>query len=311
MVQIRIGSISWIHQGVSPVQSQTGPIDALIYEPEWVPKTYIGLYATKNIVPGVRLDLPLYRKRKQYRAMTFADLQVDVSPDRQEIKSVIAQDEIIDAGYTPPFDRSAYFLTAWMPKSIVPPPIEASMFDRQYHPGEIGAGSEIVLQGRHPSTMIKVTVPQRNLVANALIFFRAGKHTDSVGVNVVKSPYHVPWVWCEWMITYRSGKFTVYGTGSIFPTHSFYVDTRRFGQLDEPMDSIFSTKPLLSFQHQGLSVHNPREIITSALRVYPVLTKGAPARGPQVADMTAKPRVPAAAMHFTVGGHGALVTETF
>lgn len=146
-----------------------------------------------------------------------------------------------------------------------------------------------------------VNAPQEDLVASALIFFRAGKHTDSIGVDVVKCPYHVPWVWCEWLVTYKTGKFTMYGTGSIFPTHTFYAQSKSFAQQEEPTDSRFTR----SWRH-------PLTIDTSVLRVYPVLTTGAPAAGkPQVADTTNSANGPATSLPYAVRGSGFHSTTTF
>ncbi len=68
----------------------------------------------------------------------------------------------------------------------------------------------------------------------------------------------------------RSGKFAVFGTGSIFPTHTFYARGASYGQQDELTDAAF----MRSWRH-------PLTIDTSTLRVYPVLTVGATASGPQ------------------------------
>ena len=82
-------------------------------------------------------------------------------------------------------------------------------------------------------------MPDANVVANGLILFRAGRITDGIGVDVVKCPYHVPWVWCEWLLTYVDGTFAAFGTGSVFPTHTFYVQGNSYGQQDEPTDAAF------------------------------------------------------------------------
>jgi hypothetical protein len=282
-VRIKVGSISWIHQQVTPVKLLS---DGKLLEPNWVPQTYIGLYATKNNSPPARIDFASYQDSKQFRALTYAELEIETSDDSTKVQAVKVIDSILDPGWTPPFDRSITLLTRF----YVP---EASMADTAYYAGELGAGSSIVPRRQHRNSALGMTVAPDNLVASGLIFFRAGKHTDDIGVNVVKCPYHVPWVWCEWLVTYKAGKFTVYGTGSLFPTHTFYAESARFGQQDEPTDAAFAK----SWRH-------PLTIDTSALRVYPALTVGAPAAGPQVSDGTNSAAGPAFSVPFAVRGSG-------
>ncbi len=281
--QVKVGSLSWIHQQVTPVWFIS---DGKVLSPNWVPQTYIGLFATRNRVPGAALDLPAYRASKQFRAMTFADLTVETSDDGKELADVKMASSILDPGWTPPFDRGITLMT----RIYVPEP---SMKDPAFHAGELGGASAIVLRARHPNSTIRMSVPAGAVVANAVILFRAGAITDGIGVDVVKCPYHVPWVWCEWLLTYAAGKFAMFGTGSVFPTHTFYAQGIGFGQQDEPTDAQF----MRSWRH-------PLTIDTSALRVYPVLTVGAPASGPQVADVTRGTAGPVTAIQYAVGGSG-------
>lgn len=279
---IKLGSLSWIHQQVTPVWFIS---DGKMLSPNWVPQTYIGLFATRNVVPGAGLDLPAYRASKQFRAMTFADLTVETSDDGKDVVDVKMASSILDPGFTPPFDRTITILT----RVYVPEP---SMKDPGYHPGELGDASGITLGGRHPNSTLGASVAGK-VVANAVILFRAGRITDDVGVDVVKCPYHVPWVWCEWLLTYAAGRFAVLGTGSLFPTHTFYAQGASYGQQDEPTDSRF----MRSWRH-------PLTIDTSTLRVYPVLTVGAPASGPQATDATRGAAGPATSIRYAVGGSG-------
>ena len=282
-VRIKVGSVSWIHQPVTPVTFLT---DAKILEPNWIPQTYIGLYATSNPPPPASPNFPVYRTSKQFRAMTYAELEVETSDDKSKVLSVSVIDPILDPGWTPPFNRKITLLT----RVYVP---DASMSDPAFYAGELGLGSSILPRMQHRNSTFSMKVPQDNLVASALIFFRAGKHTDDIGVKVVKCPYHVPWVWCEWLVTYNAGKFTMYGTGSIFPTHTFYAQGASFAQQDEPTDSRLTT----SWPHL-------LTITTSALRVYPVLATGAPASGPQIADTTNGAAGPAPSVPYTARGSG-------
>ncbi len=255
-VKVTAGSVSWIHQQVTPVKYLT---DAEYYVPNWIPKTYIGLYATRNRAPPTNLVFRSYRQSKQFRALTFADLTVELSDDGKTIVDVIMSNSWVDPGYTPPFDRTITLLT----QVYVPDP---SMKDTSFHEGELGTCSGALLRKQHLNSTIVQTAPPANIVASMMVVFRAGKTTDGIGVDVVECPFHVPWVWCEWLLTYDGSRFQLLGTGSVFPTHTFYAQGNSFGQQDEPTDAKFVT----SWRH-------PRTIDTAALRVYPVLTTGAPA----------------------------------
>jgi len=238
--------------------------------------------------------------------MTYAEFDVVTSDDRTTLQTVTQIGQpILDGGYTPAFDRSVF----WLFKHWVPDP---SMSDPTIYPGILGAGSAVVLRGRHPNTMIDLHVATSELVANGLIFFRAGDHTDRIGTDIVKCPYHVPWVWCEWLVTFRAGRFSVFGTGSVFPTHTFYAQGNSYGQQDEPTDADFVTRQMVSGSILRPQFGNPRQIVTSSLRVYPVLTTGAPANGsPQAPDTTNRTAGPAASIPFAVAGSGYTSSTTF
>jgi hypothetical protein len=286
---LNLGSISWIHQQLTPVHFLS---DAKIFQPTWVPKTYLGIFATRNPSPAGVIDLPAYQPSKLFRAMTYASLEVTTSDDGSVVESVRSAKSIIDPGWTPPFNRNITILTRF----YVPEP---SMKDLDFHAGQLGAGSAILLRKRHPNTTISTSFPLDRIVASGMVIFRAGKVTDDVGVDVVKCPYHVPWVWCEWLLVCDKGGFRMYATGSIFPTHNFYLNGVSYAQQDEPTDARFVT---------GWT--SPLTIDTNALRVYPVLTVGAPASGPQAVDTTRVAVGPITTQAFVVKGSGQTSTGT-
>jgi hypothetical protein len=234
------------------------------------------------------LDLVAYRASKQFRAMTFADLTVEVSDDGKSLIDVAKVDGFLDPGYTPPFDRNLWLIT----QVFVP---DQSMKDPGFYPGEQAACSDILLRKSHPNSTISRGEPADTVVASAMVVFRAGAHTDRIGVDIVKCPYHVPWVWCEWLLLFNGGRLELLGTGSVFPTHSFYAQGRLYGQQDEPTDAKFIT----SWRH-------PLTIDTTALHVYPVLTTGAPATpgSVNVRDATAGVAGPISSLPFAVSGSG-------
>ena len=131
--------------------------------------------------------------------------------------------------------------------------------------------------------MLPPTANQEVVCVDALIKFRAGSHTDDIGTSGdVGSPFHVPWVWCEFLVTYNKGMFTLTASGLIFPTHYFYVQGKRVLAQDEVGD--------LTLPRKG-AVKGSLTINETALNLYPVLKKGAPASGPQ-ASLAAETGLP-------------------
>ncbi|MFM0200760.1 hypothetical protein PQR53_12895 [Paraburkholderia fungorum] len=143
------------------------------------------------------------------------------------------------------------------------------MSDPLSYPGEASSISLVNTRARHANTVLPPTPKNEVVCVNALIKFRAGSHTDGIGVSdEVGCRYHVPWVWCELLLTYDKGMFKLLGCGSIFPTHYFYIEGTKVLAQEEVAD--------LSFPKSGALTINE-----SALNLYPVLSKGAPASGPQ------------------------------
>jgi hypothetical protein len=105
-------------------------------------------------------------------------------------------------------------------------------------------------------------------------------------------------VWCETVLTYFGGTFKLYGRGSVFPSHAWYLDGKQIMQRAQVSDTSFPSRqiqilgppPGMPVPYTGtglrLSIPNPLKIDVGLLALYPVLSKGAPATGPQ-APLTA------------------------
>jgi hypothetical protein len=129
------------------------------------------------------------------------------------------------------------------------------------------------------------------VLVNALIKFRAGKNTDEIGIKSVRSPFHVPWVWCEFVLTYGKGEFKMYGKGSIFPSHAWYFNGKCVNVVGQASDASFPVTryaALPQVQIQRLPGAHLRAVPPPALtiavkqlKIYPILATGAPAWGPQ------------------------------
>jgi hypothetical protein len=46
----------------------------------------------------------------------------------------------------------------------------------------------------------------------------------------MNTPYHVPWVWSEMLLTYSNGQFELTGRGSVFPTHCWFVNGKKVAE---------------------------------------------------------------------------------
>jgi hypothetical protein len=258
LYDITVGSVSWIADTPSPVKYS---FQALWDDPDWVPKTYMGLSATSNPTPSASItDFKTFQASKQFRAMLYCSLKVDIDPSANVVKSFTVVDAVHDGGWTPPFDRSKFPATKL--KS------DKSMTDPNFYQGEASPLSLVNTQSRHKNSVLTGTAAGELVLVNGLVKFRAGKHTDDIGVKDVGCPYHVPWVWSEFLLTYRSGRFTITGKGSIFPSHAWYFNGKQVNTQSQVVDTAFPSAGI-------------RKINVLALKLYPVLKVGAPASGPQ------------------------------
>jgi hypothetical protein len=287
--ELAVGSVSWINETPNPVW---WAIKAKLLDPAWLVKTYIGLVATANPPPPSNIDdFKAFQDGRQFRALTFCRIRVTIDDSSQSVTAVEVLDAVRDPGWTPPFKVSSYpttgvftLLDGWTAFTRV--------WSFQYHQGEASPLSLVNTQARHNNTTITSISPDETMLVNSLIKFRAGNFTDEVGTKTVGCPYHVPWVWCETVLTYARGNFNLYGRGSIFPSHAWYLDGQQVMQRAQVSDTSFPSKrvqilpvpPSIPYMGPRLPpIPNPLSIDAGGLAIYPVLSKGAPATGPQVA----------------------------
>jgi hypothetical protein len=282
--EVKFGSVSWINKDPNPIWLAA---KAEILVPEWVPKTYIGLVATANDEPPDQIqDIIVFQDKQQFRAFTHCHLGVVVDDSTKKVTKVVSIQSVTNPGFTPPFSVARYpsagigsIKDGWQALKAT--------WSFASHPGEESPLSGAVTLGRHANTSIATIPASETVLANMLIKFRAGSPTDDLGVNVVKCPYHVPWVWCETVLTYQNEKtFKLYGRGSIFPTHSWYLDGKQVMSKAQVGDLQFPKRALVSgamgyVPPQLAGVKNPFAINVPALALYPVLSAGASAGGPQ------------------------------
>jgi hypothetical protein len=275
--EVSVGTISWINRTPNPV---TFAAEALALEPAWIVKTYVGLAATSNPDPGDTVkDFRSFQSAKNFRAMMHCRIAFD--DDRGRLSNFKVLEAVHDPGWTPPFMMSEF------PSSIMS--FDRNVYSSAWHAGEASPISVINTQARHRNSAIAQVGAGETVLVNGLIKFRAGKHTDDVGIQI-GSPYHVPWVWCEMLLTFMGGTFRLYGRGSTFPSHAWYVDGRRVKTVSQTADSSFPRTrivptwvPRIPGTPALINMPNPLLIDERALRIYPVLQAGASAIGPQVA----------------------------
>ena len=276
---IKIGTVSWISRDPNPMSLA---LEALLYTPDWVPKTYLGLAATSNPDPGDTIDsFSDFRGSRAFRALTYCNVDIETNDTTGAVTRFQVIQSFYDPGFTPPFSQ-----LHWPSTFLKPDP---AIWSFTWYPGEASPLSQVCTQQRHPNTTITGVPASETVIMNAVIKFRAGKHTDDVGINSVKAPFHVPWVWCEVLVTLAANKLRLYGCGSTFPSHAWYIDGNRVAKVTQTADTAFPKRPLVPTSvprppNAGplATMPNPFAIAVEQMLIYPVLSAGASASGPQI-----------------------------
>lgn len=281
MQEVTVGSVSWINS--TPLPDVTGLL-VLRAEHDWVAKTYMGLAATANPPPPDPLtNFISFQGRKQFRALMFCRIRFEIDAKNNKLREFAVMEAAHDGGWTPPFDRSKFkstYLKFW----------DKNLTDSNFHQGEASPVSVIRTEGRHPCSAISLVSSNEISLVNGLVKFRAGSHTDMVGVVDVKSPFHVPWVWCEFLLTYAKGNLKLYGLGSVFPSHAWYLNGKQVLMAPQVADTSLA-----------------KDTHPSTLRIYPMLSKGAAASGPQTSLAGESSLSSAVISHSNTAGAGSLL----
>lgn len=283
-VEISVGVVSWINRKKLP-DINAPSIIGLTDESKWIPKVIVGLIATANSAPPDTIsDFPDFEKKHDYRAIQFGKFSVE--PGTSGLSGFKVLDAFHGAGPTPPFSLGRF------PSGIV----ESDARNSFSAAGEYSKISLVATQGRHTNSAI-TSKPVGDVLVNGLVKFRAGSHTDELGKKM-GCPYHVPWVWSEMLLTYSDGKFQLTGRGSIFPTHTWYVNGKKVAEVSQVADSF------LPFPTGG-------EIDTKSINLLRVLEKGRSAKEPQASADDEVGKKGAVDQHaYTVGG-GSEITHSF
>jgi hypothetical protein len=245
---INVSTISWIDK---PLMSSFSPMpNPLAGGDSWVDLLCYGISHTANPEPPKIFHGDKYQSgvtlAKQYRSLTTYSLQLQTTADGKfdSVRRLPASNAVIDAGYTPPFDSSWELWKGIIGTSVLG--VDATLPSKihseatTYSPGEMSSLSQIVLpssewqnRGITPLTYSSIKVDASEVIlGHSLIKFRVGKRGDYIGVVGIGTPTHLPWVWCEAILAYKDNNLILYGAGSAFPCHAFYVGDEQQARLD-------------------------------------------------------------------------------
>jgi hypothetical protein len=172
---------------------------------------------------------------------------------------------LLDPGWTPPFNISLF--PPMMVRTL--PFIEdPDLADPSYYSGELGVVSGIYAT-RHPNSMLYPNggslSGNARILADAVMMFRAGEHTDDIGVRSAHAAFHVPWVWNEFALVYTNGAYYLRAAAAKFPTTWWYVNGNMVHEQAEAVDTTIPGTFKIPFYYV-----TPQNLV-----IYPVLAAGA------------------------------------
>lgn len=225
--KVSLSCISWIDPKPLPKVGFWLLASALT---SWPKRVMMGLVGTSNPRPGPKIgDMKAFIRAKQYRALVTC--VIEFTP------AVRASDVLIDPGYTPPFDKNKIDTSL----RVIAPISDDGVF----HAGELSPISAVHTGRLHPSSSL-ILKKEDKVIASALIKFRAGAHTDSIGIEKANSPVHVPWVWSEFALVCTGSSYRLVCNGSIFPSHAWYVDGKNVAEIIQCLVTISENDPILT-----------------------------------------------------------------
>lgn len=244
---IKLCSVSWIDSRALPPVGFWFIAGAAM---SWPRRTLIGLVGTTNPAPPVVIEgVSTFRQSQEFRA--FMSCTVGGADGHK------VSEDVLDPGWTPPLNKSKFdpgLLAQYAAGKALPD-------DPKYYPGEKSALSEIVGGRLHTASTLKVPRDAEVLVS-ALIKFRAGPHTNAIGISEdgAQSPFHVPWVWCEYALVKTNGKqLRLLGAGSAFPSHRWYVNGKIVGECLQDVVTASDKDRVLSSGQSAKSIQDKAE----------------------------------------------------
>lgn len=246
---MELTSISWIDEKSLPKAGFWFVASAAM---SWPNRVVMGLIGTSNPEPPGELSgATSFASGRQYRAL------LSCSVTRQQ-RGMALSSVIIDGGYTPPFNKSKLNTKLG---DLAPIPD-----DPKFYAGEVSALSAVVAGRLHPSSAL--TIPRGcDIAVSALIKFRAGAHTDNLGIKDAKSPVHVPWVWCEYALVFEGARVKLMCRASVFPSHAWYVAGKQVAKRLQNAVAASDHDPALSTGQPASQPPTPAERDNSAASI--------------------------------------------
>lgn len=292
--RVNAASISWIDRRRMQM-FRALPIGKLTTPEFWLDQLSYGMSHTANNDPPSHFDIRSYRSgdtlARDYRSITTVsiDIEVDAQGKLQRFRKAPDAGGVLDPGYTPPFDSGWELVKGLLGVSLttIDPTATSKMYTEAttYSQGEKSSLSRVSVPANWqcagvalpPCSTIQVS-PQETILSHTLIKFRAGEPGDYIGVVVMGAPNHVPWVWCESVVTFSPpNKVVIYGAGSAFPSHAFYCQGQQRAKLDLAVDrgtlrATFTRglKAQITTMVVGMGTATPRISLASVNRQSPL-----------------------------------------
>ncbi len=227
---IEIVCVSWISPNGLP-----GPVTAVTQFGKHEMLVVSGLASTANdVVPQTIPSFADFEQHKDFRALLGFTVHHQTRAVTQPV---------LNPGYTPP---------------AIPIGLQDT-FDLAlvtYKSGEAATDSAVISQrgtAHRWSTM--PAHDEKYLLGDGVLKFRAGASTNNLGAWA-NAKHHVPWVWCELAAFEFGGRLFVELAGSVFPSHSLYVngtlvDTLSQDAITPGCPALTSGKSREQFPQQG------------------------------------------------------------
>jgi hypothetical protein len=148
---INIGTVSWINREPNPMSLA---LEALLYTPDWVPKTYLGLAATSNPDPGEKIDnFNDFRGSRDFRALTYCNVDIETNDTTGAVTKFQVSQSFYDPGFTPPFSQ-----LHWPSTFLKPDP---AIWSFTWYPGEAAHCRRSARKGATPTPRSPGCLPPR------------------------------------------------------------------------------------------------------------------------------------------------------